>query len=348
MHSQSSDTLKVACVESQAKSSTANNNLPSKSMNNHAMTKRKQNSNLIHQMKSSSTTDLTIGNVQHKLAGTSTMSENPLTNHLNNTQSKSQQIHTGRQLQRRSVVQRVSPNNNNNNGRTEIGNDQILGYQNYQGQGYHTPSPGTVQISMSSPHIGTHHYHNQYSNYPNPVQIQQSQTQPFHSDGGNRYNYNRHNSSNGKKNYNSNYSKSKRNGNFSSSSSTDKAYNSSSNNNNNNNNNNYSKNNNNNNEFERNTANKSGSHIGQPITRNGHRSYNSDTSKNISPSRDNHYSSSSSSSSSSSVPLNKKSMQLAFHCQFINQFFSFHQLSFTQEIQGRPQQHQLAASMVVV
>lgn len=312
MSSQNSDIDKVGCVDSQAKSSTAIT--ASKSANN--QTKRKQNLSLSHQMKSSSTTDLTVASVPNKMPGTATISTNCNSSNNDVTYSKSQQMNTVRHIPR-TVMSRGQ-----NSGLTELADDQNLngcqnlGYENYQCYAptnvtSYTTSSVTVPISISSPHIGTQHsnYHNQYHNYSNQLQSQQPNSKNSQNDIGNRQNYSHRQNGSNKKMYNSNY-KSKRNGNYNNnnnnsnvsntSSSSDKTYNSS----NNNNNNNYSKNNNinNNNEYQRNMANKSN----MPITRSGHRSFNSDTSNNISPSRD-HYSSSSSSSSTSSVPLNKKS-----------------------------------------
>ncbi|XP_037036514.1 GATA zinc finger domain-containing protein 14-like isoform X2 [Bradysia coprophila] len=308
MNSQNSDIDTVGCADSQARAI-----IVTKSTNNQIVpsTKRKQNLPLAHQMKSASTTDLTVASVPNKITGTPTKSTNLSTNHV--THSKSQHINTVRQMSR-AVMPRGQ-----NNGRTEPGDDQSLSYQNYQCYPASVPystSSVTVPISMSSPHIGTVHsnYHSQYHSYSNQLQIQQPNAK--HNDIGNRPNYSHRQNGSNKKMYNSNYTKSKRNGNYNNNNhntntSSDKTYNSSTttttnNNNNYSKNNNITNNNNNNNEYQRNMANMSGGQANnQPITRSGHRSFNSDTSQNISPSRD-HYSSSSSSSSSSSVPLNKK------------------------------------------
>lgn len=293
MHSQSADNRNAGCVENQPRSFIA---IAPKSTNNQivTMTKRKQ-------IKSSSTNDLTVANVLQKITGTPTKSISSSSPIKHITHSKSQQITTVRQMSR-AVVPRVSPNN----GRTDLSDDQSK-YQVYQSVSPappYAPPSSTISISMSSPYISTQnsnfHSNNQYRTLPPQLQVQQSHAQPCHNDIGRPNHTNRPNNIKKIYNYNPRY---KRNNN---SSSSDKMYSS---NNNNNNNSNINNNNINNNEYERSiTNNKSGSHPTQQVSRNGHRPYNSDSSKNISPSRD-HYSSSSSSSSSSSMPLTKKSIQ---------------------------------------
>lgn len=302
MHSQSSDIQKAGgIVENQIKSSMVNNSTL-KPTNNQigTMTKRKQNVPMVLQLKNSPTTDVTVVNV-HQINGTPAISVSSNSPIKHATQSKSQQMTNVRHMSSvpRAAIPRVSPNN----GKTDITDDQnILSFPVYQGAYNHPPPSTTIPLSMSSPHIGSQHqnfHSNQYHNYPQTqMQIHQSHSQPSHTDIGNRSNYsNRQNNSNhaNKKVFHSNYTKSKRNGNSTSA----KNYNSSNNNNNNN------CNNNNNNEYT--IANKSTRHPNHQISRNTNRSYNCDTSKNISPQPE-PYSSSSSSSSSSSVQLPKKSI----------------------------------------
>lgn len=307
MHSQSSE--KSGTVESQTKSS--------KSSNYQTMTKRKQHAPSIPQLKNSVTIDLPVVNAIQQMKAPPTISINSNSPTKLVTLSKSQQVTNVRPMPSvpRTTLTRVSPTN----GRADIDDQLILNYPvQYQSPAHaqrYIPTSSTISVSMSSPHIGTHqNYHsNQYHSYQPQVQVQQSLSHPCHNDMGNRQNYSNRQNNPNKKGYHSNFSKSKRNGNMS----ADKNYNSSVNNNKNNKSNNNN-NNNNNNEYDYTIANKSARHLGQQFTKN--RSYNCDTSKNMSPQRD-PYSSSSSSSSSSSMPLSKKSIH-HLHSPVIPQLIS--------------------------